>query len=164
MDRRCFNRLALGGVVLASQPRYGFAEGSRPESWPGWRGPERTAYASGRAWPVKLDSDHLQLQWDTPLDRSYSGPVVVGNHVFATGAERWRSRPYGKYWSMITNGQQILALDEQGKLLLINAKPEAFDLIDERVVSQNECWAHLAMVDQQIFIRHLSGMSVFRWS
>ncbi len=65
---------------------------------------------------------------------------------------------------MITNGEQILALDEQGKLLLINAKPEVFELIDERRVSENECWAHLAMVDQQIFVRSLLGLSVFRWS
>jgi len=419
MDRRYFNRLAFGGLAFTSQPRFGFAEGNLPEAWPGWRGPERTAYTASRAWPSKLDADHLKLQWDIPLDRSYSGPVVVGNHVIATesrnkteervialdrssgqqqweakwtgsmsvpffaasngswirstpvtdgtrlfaggmcdnlvcldvetgkqnyaidfkerfgsplpsfgqvcsplldhdrlyiqsgggflcldastgetvwrslveedammgsafsspiiatlhdkrqlivqtrsdlcgvelatgqplwrkkietfrgmnvltptiwkdcvftssyggksllvefepsesgtwkvrdrwtskaeaymsspiliddhlyvhlrnqrlvcldlatGAERWRSRPYGKYWSMITNGQQILALDEQGKLLLIQPKPEAFELIDERVVSRNECWAHLAMVDQQVFVRHLLGLSVFQWT
>jgi outer membrane protein assembly factor BamB len=419
MDRRNFHRFTLSSLVLASQSRFGFSEGSPNEAWPGWRGPHRTAYAATRDWPNKLDSDHLKLQWDIPLDRSYSGPVVVGDRVIttesrnkkqecvfaldrssgqqqwevqwegsmsvpffaasngswirstpvtdgtrlfvggmcdnficldvatgkqhyaidfkerfgsplpsfgqvcsplldndriyiqsgggllcldaasgdtvwrtlveedammgsafsspiiatlhnkrqlivqtrselcgveladgqpiwrkkietfrgmniltptiwndcvftssyggksqlvefepsesgpwkasdrwtgkaeaymssplliddhfyvhlrnqrlvcldcATGQERWRSRPYGKYWSMVTNGKQILALDEQGKLLLIQASPEAFELVDERVVSANECWAHLAIVDQQIFVRHLMGISAFQWS
>ncbi len=419
MDRRLFNRLAAAGFAVALQGKFGKAESSSAESWPGWRGPERTAYTANRTWPDKLDASHLKLLWDVPLDRSYSGPVVIGNQVIATesrnpseertiafdrssgqqrwavnwsgsmkvpffaasngswirstpvsdgvrlfvggmcdnlvcldvttgerlfaidfkerfsspmpafgqvcsplldqgrlyiqsggglicldaisgetiwrtlvdtdammgsafsspmiaslhgyrqlivqtrkelcgvelatgepiwqkkietfrgmniltptiwndfiftssyggksvllelepnvsgswkvserwtskaeaymsspivigdhlylhlrnqrlaclnlatGEERWRSRPYGKYWSMITNGQRILALDEQGKMFLIQANPAAFELIDERVVAQDECWAHVALVDQQIFVRHLSGLSVFEWS
>jgi outer membrane protein assembly factor BamB len=418
MDRRSFHRFTLGAYAWTAQTRFGLSEGSESAAWPGWRGPERTAYVTSRSWPSKLDSDHLKLQWDVPLDRSYSGPVVVGDLVMTTesrnkkeecvigldrstgqkrweakwegamivpffaasngswirstpvtdgsrlfaggmcdyfvcldvatgrliyaidfkerfgspmpafgqvcsplldrgriyiqsgggllcldadsgdtlwrtmveadammgsafsspiiatlhnrrqlivqtrselcgveladgepiwrkkvetfrgmniltptiwndcvftssyggksqlvefepsrselwkasdrwtskaeaymsspiliddhlyvhlrnqrlvclncttGEERWRSRPYGKYWSMVTNGKQILALDEQGKLLLINAKPDAFELVDERVVSKNECWAHLAIVDQQVFVRHLLGLSVFQW-
>lgn len=116
-------------------------------------------------------------RWTSKAEAYMSSPVVIGEFLYlhlrnqrlaclnlATGEEQWRSRPFGKYWSMLTNGKQILALDEQGKLLLVNANPEAFELIDERVVSQNECWAHLAMVDQQIFVRHLLGLSVFQWN
>ncbi len=116
-------------------------------------------------------------RWSAKAEAYMSSPVVIGAHLYvhlrnqrlvcidlASGEEQWRSRPYGKYWSMLTNGKQILALDEQGKLLLINANPKAFELVDERVVSQNECWAHVAMVDQQIFVRHLLGLSVFHWS
>jgi outer membrane protein assembly factor BamB len=119
----------------------------------------------------------ISQRWTSKAEAYMSSPVVIDDHLYlhlrnqrlvcldlATGNERWRTRPYGKYWSMITNGTQILALDEQGKLLLINANPEAFELMDERVVSKNECWAHLALVDQQLFVRHLQGLSAFQWS
>jgi len=64
---------------------------------------------------------------------------------------------------MITNGQQILALDETGKLFLINANPEKFDLVDTKEVSDQDCWAHIAMAGNQVFIRDLTGISLWSW-
>jgi hypothetical protein len=65
---------------------------------------------------------------------------------------------------MITNGRRILALDEQGKLFLIQPNPEKFVLLDERKITDDECWAHLAKADQQLFIRRLEGLMAFQWS
>jgi len=115
-------------------------------------------------------------RWSNKAEAYMSSPVVIGDFLYAhlknqraacfnlnTGEETWRTRPYGKYWSMITNGQQILALDETGKLFLINANPEKFDLVDSREVSDQECWAHIALTNSQLFIRDLTSISMWTW-
>jgi hypothetical protein len=63
---------------------------------------------------------------------------------------------------MVANGSRILALDERGDLLLINANPDRFDLLDSRKVAENS-WAHLAVVGDQVFVRELNAMTVYRW-
>ncbi len=79
------------------------------------------------------------------------------------GAERWRSEPFGKYWSIASNGDRLLALDQRGELLLIRMNPEKFDLLDRREVSDRETWAHIAIVGADIFIRDLRGLSKWQW-
>ena len=127
----------------------------------------------------KLDSSGawtVSEKWNNKAEAYMSSPVVIGNFLYAhlknqraacfnlnTGEETWRTRPFGKYWSMITNGKQILALDETGKLLLMNANPEKFDLVDTREVSDQECWAHIALAGNQVFIRDLTGISLWSW-
>ncbi len=119
----------------------------------------------------------VRERWTHKSEGYMSSPIVIDDHLYMhlrnqrlicldlqNGEERWRSRPYGKYWSMITNGERILALDEQGKLFLIAANRERFTLIDERKVSDEECWAHLALAGNQIFVRHLQGLTAFEWA
>ena len=79
-----------------------------------------------------------------------SSPIIVGDYVYlhlqndrfacvdlATGEETWRTTPFGKYWSMVTNGKNILSLDEAGDLRLIAANPDKYTLLDEKHVSDN---------------------------
>jgi outer membrane protein assembly factor BamB len=119
----------------------------------------------------------VRERWSGKAEAYMSSPVVIGDQLYLhlrnqrlvcldlpSGRETWRSRPYGKYWSMITNGRRILALDEQGKLFLIQPNPEKFVLLDERKITDDECWAHLAKADQQLFIRRLEGLMAFQWS
>lgn len=126
--------------------------------------------SNGALWSVRE-------KWSAKAEGYMSTPVLIEDHLYlhlrnqrlvcldaATGEERWRTRPYGKYWSMVTNGRQILALDEQGKLLLVDASPESFQLVDERKVSDSECWAHLALCGKQVFIRSLDSLSVYDWA
>lgn len=113
--------------------------------------------------------------WKTKPQAYMSSPIIVGNHIYlhlrnqrftcldiATGKELWTTTPYGKYWSMVANGTKILALDERGDLLLINANPEKFDLLDSSKVADNS-WAHLAVVGDEVFVRELKAMAVYRW-
>ena len=105
-----------------------------------------------------------------------SSPVIIDGHVYlhlrnqrltclelATGETKWTSQPYGKYWSLVTNGEQILALDERGDLLLIRANPEKFELLDTRHVSDESTWAHLAVCGDEVFVRELNALSHFVW-
>lgn len=76
------------------------------ETWPQWRGPERTGTAPGMAWPDRFDG--LQQLWRVDLDKGYPGPIVSADRVFvvettrgqtelvraldrATGQEMWRA-------------------------------------------------------------------------
>ena len=105
-----------------------------------------------------------------------SSPVVVGEHAYlhlknqrlacfelATGDEQWRTTPFGKYWSMVTQGDRILALDEKGELRLIQANPKEYTLLSQRHVSDDSTWAHLAVAGNQVFVRELKGLVAFEW-
>lgn len=121
------------------------------------------------------DSPRVKEVWKTKQQGYMSSPVVIGKHAYLhlrnqrftcidleTGAEAWTTTPYGKYWSLIANGSKILALDERGSLLLINATPEKFDLLDTRTLTEN-CWAHLAISGDELFVRDLKGLTAYRW-
>jgi outer membrane protein assembly factor BamB len=106
-----------------------------------------------------------------------STPVVVGDHVYmhlsnrrfttidlTTGQGKWTTLPFdGQYWSMATQGDRILALDESGSLLLIEANPQEFKLIDRRQVSEQDAWAHIAVAGDQVFVREREAITVYRW-
>ena len=106
-----------------------------------------------------------------------SSPLLIGSHVYLhlknnrvccinvnDGVETWRTTPYGKYWSMVTDGNRILALDESGVLYLIAANPEKFELLDQFKVSEEACWAHLAVADEEVFVRSQRGLKRFQFS
>jgi len=118
----------------------------------------------------------LKKMWKNKVQGYMSSPVVIGNHVYLhlknqrfacidlkTGKEDWITTPFGKYWSMVVRDNRILALDERGDLLLINATPKKFDLLDQRHISDSPTWAHLAVVGDEIFIRELNAQMVYRW-
>jgi outer membrane protein assembly factor BamB len=117
----------------------------------------------------------LKQVWNLPAQGYMNSPVVVDGHVYIhlrnqrfacydlkSGKETWRSKPMGKYASMIANGDKILALDERGELLLIKANPSKFDLLGSRRVG-DDSWAHIAIRDNQIFVRNLKELSTFEW-
>lgn len=114
--------------------------------------------------------------WTNKSQGYMSSPVVIGNYAYlhlknqrftcidlSTGESTWTTTPFGKYWSMVANGSRILALDERGDLLLIQANPEEFELIDELHISDEPTWAHLAVSGDELFIRDLHGITVYRW-
>ena len=72
-------------------------------------------------------------------------------------------RKFGEYWSLISQGNRLLALDENGTLYLIEANPAEFKLIAEKKLSDSETLAHLAMDDDLIVIRSLKKLQAFRW-
>ena len=114
--------------------------------------------------------------WTNKARGYMSSPVVIDDHLYLhlqnqrftcinlkSGETRWTTTPYGKYWSLVVNGDRILALDERGELLLIRANPEKFELLDTRKVSDDPTWAHLAVCGNEIFIRELNAMTKLEW-
>jgi outer membrane protein assembly factor BamB len=128
---------------------------------------------------TKSDSEAMAVAttWTNKLEGYMSTPVVVDGHAYLhlrtqrltcvdlkTGKSTWTTdRSFGKYWNLVANGDKILALDERGTLFLLRANPEKFDLLDSRKVSDQECWAHVAIVGDLIFVRELNALSAWRW-
>lgn len=117
----------------------------------------------------------VQKVWENGAEAYMSSPVVVGDHLYmhlrnkrcmcldlTTGAETWRSTPFGKYWSMLTDGQNILALDETGELLLLEANPDEFSVIEKRAITDEQAWAHIAIADGSVYVRRQKGLDVYR--
>jgi len=115
--------------------------------------------------------------WKNKLIVYMSSPVVVGDHAYAhlkngrlacidlrNGKINWISnRTLGKYCSMVWQKDRILALTNDGRLLLIEANPSRFVLVDSRKISTAETWGHLAIVGQQIYIRERNAIAAYRW-
>ncbi len=115
--------------------------------------------------------------WQFKAQGYMSTPVVVAGHAYlhlrnqrvlcldvATGAEKWTTdKGFGKYWSVVAQGERLLALDETGEVFLLRANPAQFDVVDRRKLSERDTWGHLAVADRQLFVRELDGLSVWQW-
>lgn len=127
---------------------------------------------------VSNSAGHFEVKevWSEKAQGYMSTPVIVDGHIYlhlqnqrfaclnlATGERSWTSKPFGKYASLVAQGDRILALDQTGRLLLLKANATEFELIDERKVSDEETWAHLAVCDDLVVVRELKGLSVFAW-
>ena len=124
------------------------------------------------------DGFRTENAWSLKYEGNMSTPVIVGGHAYflgkdqkaicvdlKTGQETWRTeKRFGQYWSLIARGDKILALDQKGIIYLLKANPKEFEIIDELEVSKNETWAHLAVVENDVVIRDLFGLTVFRWT
>ncbi len=139
-----------------------------------------TSSYKNEAWLYSISKSNGQFasseEWSNNAQGYMSTPVVIDGHAYLhlqnqrftcidlqTGERAWTSPPFGKYCSMVTNKDLILALDERGILLLIRATPEEFELIDERTVSEQETWAHIAVSANDVVVRELNAVSLFKW-
>ncbi|QDT01619.1 PQQ-binding-like beta-propeller repeat protein [Adhaeretor mobilis] len=139
-----------------------------------------TSAHSGRSqlWKVSVENGSYTIneQWQSKAQAYMSSPVVVNDHLYlhlknrrftcldlATGEEKWRTKPFGRYWSLVAHRDKLLALDETGDLRLIRANPERFELLDERHLTDASSWAHLAVVGDEIYVRALDELVVYRW-
>lgn len=115
--------------------------------------------------------------WNLPAQGYMSSPVVIdgfaylhlGNGRLACidlekGEQRWRSKSFGKYWSMAVNRDKVLALDQRGGLVLFAANPEKAMILSKKRVADTETWAHIAVVHEQIFVRELNAVTAWRWN
>lgn len=120
----------------------------------------------------------VQPVWRSKLEGYLSSPVVVGeqlylhlrNQRFAAlnlkdGEPAWISeKPFGKYWSLVRRGDRLLALDQRGDLLLIRANPAKLEILDQRHLTDDTSWAHLAVAGDDVIVRDLKGATAYRWS
>lgn len=101
-----------------------------------------------------------------------STPVVVEGHAYLhlrnqrvacrelrEGRERWTAgEAYGKYGSLVAQGDRILALDQRGVFYLLRANLSELGLVDSRVLGVSDTWAHLAVRGQDLFVRGLNEL------
>ena len=141
-----------------------------------------TSAFGGRTFLFKIsrsgDRFTAEAEWTNKGQGYMSSPVIVNGHAYmllrnqrlacldlATGKTKWlTTKTFGKYWSMVARGDRILALDERGTLYLLRANPDKFELLDERKVSEDEAWAHLAVCGDEVYVRELNAVAAYRWS
>lgn len=139
-----------------------------------------TSSYQNKSWlyKISLEKDRYSVSeaWTNNAQGYMSSPVVIDGHSYMhmgnqrftcinlkSGERTWTSDGFGKYCSMIAQGDHILALDERGSLLLIKANPKEFELLDKVKVSDQVTWAHLAVSGDELFIRELNALAVYRW-
>ncbi|MFM8892801.1 MAG: PQQ-binding-like beta-propeller repeat protein, partial [Planctomycetia bacterium] len=138
-----------------------------------------TSYGGG-SWLFAVDPGQTEKPvaevWRNKIQGYMSTPVVIGGHAYvhlrnqrfacldlATGKEAWITTPFGRYWSLVAQGDRILALDETGDLRLIRATSEQYEPIGTAKVADVESWAHLAVEGDELYVRDLKGLSAVRW-
>jgi len=115
--------------------------------------------------------------WTNKAKGYMSTPVILDGYAYLhltnqrftcinlrNGETTWTTEPYGQYWSMAVRDGRILALDEAGKLLLIRANPEKFELLDSKEIANTTTWGHIAVAGDEIFVRELNGVAAYRWN
>lgn len=140
-----------------------------------------TSTYGGRSLWLRITGDKGAFQasevWSQNEQGYMSTPVVIDDHAYhhlrsqrmvcfdlRTGEENWTSEEkFGKYMSLVAQGDRLLALDERGILYLIAASPARLNILSQRKVSEEETWAHLAVVGTDLFIRDLKGLARWRW-
>lgn len=138
------------------------------------------SYGGGTFWFEVAKNDKgigVTPLWNDELEGNMSSPVVIDGKVYLHGRDKrfhcidpqtekvlWSTKKkFGDYWSLVANGNRILALDDRGDLFLIEADPTGFKLVDEVEISQRPTWAHLTICGDELYIRDLKGISVYRW-
>ena len=130
-------------------------------------------------YPLTKKDEGLQINdgWKNKLIVYMSSPIVSADHaylhlkngrmactVLKSGEVKWISgKAFGRYWSMICRQNRILALSNEGRLLLLDAEPERFRLLDSRQISAAETWGYLAMAGKELYVRERDAIAVYRW-
>ena len=141
-----------------------------------------TSTYGGNTRLVKVKSDGgryaTEDAWSFKYEGNMTSPVVVGGHAYVlgkdrrllcvnleTGKEAWGTEErFGEYWSLVANGDKILALDNRGVLHLLRANAKQYDLLDKRKVADAETWAHLAVCGHEVVVRDLTGLTLWKWA
>lgn len=115
--------------------------------------------------------------WKNKVQGYMSTPVIINGVAYEhlksqrmmaieieTGRELWTSdQSFGKYMSLVVQGDRILALDQRGQLFLFRANQKKFDQLDQRKLTDAETWAHLAVAGDQLFVRELNALAAYQW-
>ncbi len=102
-----------------------------------------------------------EVLWEQPV-QAFRGmniltPVILGDTLFTS---TYGGRTIG---FKVAQGNRILALDQRGRLFLLLANKERHEELDSRKLTDAETWAHLAVADDQLFVRELNALTAFRW-
>ena len=139
-----------------------------------------TSSYQNKSWLYKVSQDKGKFAvaevWSNNAQAYMSSPVVIDGHAYLhmgnqrftcidlkTGERTWTSQAFGKYSSLIAQGSRIVALDQTGTFHLIKANPKAFELLGSQKISSSETWAHLGIVGDELFVRELDALAVYRW-
>ena len=135
----------------------------------------------GRAHRFDVTSTGEALEareaWNNRAQGNMTSPVVIGNHAYLylrakrfacvdldSGEEVWRSSGMtDEYWSLVAQGERLLALTEAGELHLIQHNAEDLQIVDTMRISEGKTWAHLCVDGGQLIVREQDGLAAYAW-
>jgi outer membrane protein assembly factor BamB len=112
-------------------------------------------------WRVKGDKDVASL-WSTPVQkegflygmisfkRFGSGPLKCVD--LKTGAIRWEQPGFGA-GQVILSGKYLLALADDGQLVVVEAVPDAYKEVARFKAVDGKCWSTPALSNGLLFVR-----------
>jgi outer membrane protein assembly factor BamB len=125
-------------------------------------------YETSELW--RVEGDGLNNHWSTP--------VVHGGHLYGmfsfkkygdgpvkcvdirTGKELWSKEGFGP-GNVILSNDQLLALSDQGELVIIEAKPDAYTELARADVLEGKCWSTPTLAGGFIFARSTKEAACF---
>jgi outer membrane protein assembly factor BamB len=135
-----------------------------------------TSSYGGKSLLLDVESSGTKTRWENKVEGYMSSPIVIDHYIYLhlrnkrfacidmkEGKEAWITRPYGEYWSMVSNGEKILALDQAGKIRLIAHNPAEYTMLGEVKVTDEEAWAHLAIAGSDVVIRTQKSLCLYQW-
>ena len=116
-------------------------------------------------------------KWQNRQEGYMSGPIIIDDFCYIhlrkqrmtcidmkNGDTKWISeKSFGKYMSMVSNGKEIIALDEDGTLYLIEPNSQKLSVRESREISDEPSWAHLALSGRQMYVRELEAIACYEW-
>ena len=124
--------------------------------------------------------------WTARAQGYMTSPVSIGGHAYLflrsnrftcvnleSGNDTYISPPTGdEYWSLVGQGERILALADTGRLRLIAATPATYGELAVLDLVEGPSWAHLAVTSPldpavergaDLFVRSQTGLHAFLW-
>jgi outer membrane protein assembly factor BamB len=117
-------------------------------------------FTATQLWRKKGDA--IANHWSTPVAKdgflygifevkSYgTAPLKCVN--IATGEEKWSERGFGPGGVVLVNGN-VLVLSDTGKLVLVEAKPDAYKALGEYKAISGKCWNTFAVSNGRLYVR-----------
>jgi outer membrane protein assembly factor BamB len=121
----------------------------------------------GDAWKA---TEIYRIKGDKPLANHWSTPVLKDGYLYgmfqfkeygsgpvkcveiATGKVMWEKAGFGP-GQVILSGNNVIALGDDGSLVLIAAKPDAYTEVARADVLDGKCWTTPALANGRVFVR-----------
>jgi outer membrane protein assembly factor BamB len=113
-----------------------------------------------------------EITHGTNMKNDYSSSVyhdgcIYGFHTaalqcisLATGEKKWTKRGFGK-GSLIRVNDQLLVLSDKGKLIQIEATPEAYNEMGSFQAIQGKSWTAPSFANGKLYVRNLTEMACY---
>jgi outer membrane protein assembly factor BamB len=141
---------------------------------------EATSYQTRGGSAVRLQSNGeritSELAWESnKLNCGHGGYVIVDGHIYmnqgvgwsclelASGEERWLGRGPGK-GSVIYADGMLYCLGEKGRMALIEASSEGFNLVSMFDLPKGDgpCWTHPVISHGMLYLRWADHLCVYQ--
>lgn len=120
-----------------------------------------------------------QPVWENPDTSAYmSTPVLAGGVLFglshkkkgqffaldaASGRTLWLSEGrQGDNASLVAAGDALLLLTTESKLIVANARKDAFSVVRSYTVAETPTWAHVAVAGAEVLVKDRESLALFR--